>query len=163
MPTTTRNSIKRDALRRLGRRAMSCGKLRDALVKRWSDVDEVNEVIAELERAGLLNDRKFAQEAIRQELAKSPAANRALVRRLKLLGVDETIAREEVELATEDRDLRGDARAFAERRLRAMSPKLTDEAKVRRLSAALARRGFDYELIRDITSGLLNEHAHEDY
>lgn len=163
MPADTRTSIKKDALRRLGRRAMSCAKLRDALVKRWSEPDTVNEVVAELERAGLLNDRAFAQEAIRQELRKSPAANRALVRRLKLLGVEESIAREEVELATADRNVRAEAHDFAERRLRAMSPKLTDEAKARRLSAALARRGFDYDMIRELTSSLLNAAAHEEF
>lgn len=142
------DAIKRDALRRLGRRAMSRAKLREALVRRWKDEDAVGAVVAELEQAGMLNDRAFAQEAIRQELRKSPAAPRALTHRLLTLGVESDIARDEVERAFADRDLRADAIEFAQKRLRRMGRSLSDDAKARRLAGAMARRGFDSDHIR---------------
>lgn len=129
---------------------MSRAKLTDALMRRWNDAEAVQHVIQQLAKARILDDAAFAQEAIRQELAKSPAAPPALVRRLATLGVDESIARREVDRALTDRDEKDDIRALARKRLNAMSPNLSPEAKARRLAGALARRGFDAELVHDV-------------
>ncbi len=139
--------IRRDALARLARRPLSRSRLADALLKRWKDADAVARTIGALAGAGLIDDRAFADEAVRQIRARGPLAPRALVLRLVKLGVPRALAEERIAAATADDDPADGARALAEQRLSRMPETLPTETKRRRIAGLLARRGYDAEAI----------------
>lgn len=155
--TASIDRIRRDALDRLSRRPMSRSRLADALTRRWKNEPGVRDVIARLERAGLLDDRAFAAEAIRQELARAPAGAELLVQRLLGLGVDEELARDQAARTLEGSDPRADARTLAESRLRSIPARLPRPDRARRLGAVLARRGFDMDTIEEVVRALLGD------
>lgn len=146
--------VRRDALARLGRRPLSRARLTDALVTRWKDAEAVSRTIDALADAGLLDDRAYADEAIRQLRLKGPIAPRALKHKLLRLGVPSGVADESISAATADDDPAADARSLAERRLARMPTSLPTETKRRRVAGLLARRGFDAEAIAAALSGL---------
>ncbi len=139
--------VRRDALDRLARRPLSRSRLADALLKRWKDADAVSRTIDALAGAGLIDDRAFADEAVRQIRARGPLAGRAIVQRLVKLGVPRALAEERVAVAASDDDPAEDARALAAQRLSRMSVSLPTETKRRRIAGLLARRGYDAETI----------------
>lgn len=149
------DAIRRDALRRLGRRPMSRAKLLEALTRRWKDADAAESVVSQLEAAGLIDDRAFAQEVIRQEFCKGPAAAPALSRRLMTLGVDESLAIAEAEHAVAGANLEDDALRYGASLIASMPADAPDEAKARRLARSLARRGFDDDVIQSVIERLL--------
>jgi len=149
--------IRRDALARLAKRPMSRTRLSAGLVKRWSDSGAVESVVAGLTRAGLLDDRAFADEAIRQALAKEPAAEAMLVHRLLALGVDESLARDRAAAALAGRDPLADARDLARATYASYPASTPHTTRLRRTAGLLARRGFDEDAIESALAKLLGE------
>ncbi|RMH26002.1 MAG: recombinase RecA [Planctomycetota bacterium] len=153
-PADQAGRVRRDALARLARRPMSRARLAAALIARWGDERAVSEVLDSLARAGLIDDRAFADEAIRQALAEAPAAEAYLVARLVGLGVDEALARQRAAAALANHDEDADARALARECLARAPESLPIEARLRRVAGRLARRGYDEETVRSALDGL---------
>jgi len=143
--------VRRDALRRLERRAMSRRRLADKLRQKGYADDTIAAVLDRLEQVGLLNDLDFGRALIREITRVKPAGPRLLRDRLFKAGLAEsTIAQllAEVEPSNEAGTIE-QAVTLARRRLATMSG-LDAPTRRRRLWGVLARRGFDPDTIEQV-------------
>lgn len=153
-------------MRLLAVRRRSAGELRTRLEDREVPADEAHEVLARIERAGLVDDRAFAQEWIAQRRRRKGLSDRALReeltrRQVSAADADAAFAalqgtgplEEDPQLAEEER-----CRALVRERLRreghgpAADPREWDRV-ARRLDGYLRRRGYEGSLaVRVISS-----------
>jgi SOS response regulatory protein OraA/RecX len=87
---------------------------------------------------------------------KEPAAEPLLRQKLAARGIDEATAGAAVQETLDGVDLEAAAEAAARRRLTTLA-RLTPEAALRRTAAALARRGFDEDLVASVVERLARE------
>jgi regulatory protein len=133
------------ALRLLGLRPRSERELRSYFDRHRFAPEIQEKVLARLGELGLVDDRAFARMWVEDRQAFRPRSARALKAELRQKGVEA----EAVEAALEganDEQAAYQAALKAARRLRG----LPREIFRRRLGSALARRGFDYEVIKPI-------------
>lgn len=171
----------RAATRRLARRAMSTGMIRQKLrtpprPKRTKAGDTrpprepdprtpdhvIDQVLQRLDELGLMDDRAFGQALIR-ELTRSKAAGPMLLRqKLYAKGIDRKLIDELVAEATSDPDQQADgATDFARKKIRSMLH-LEPDVIQRRLYGQLARRGFTPDAIRAAMDTVRKENPQED-
>src|SRR5436190_3519615 len=115
--------------------------------------EEIEEALEGLERAGLIDDARFAQELVRDQSVRRRASTRAIRGALWEKGItgdlaDEALARvgDETERAT----------ALAQSRAARLSG-LPPDAAYRRLYGVLARRGYPPSVARDAARTALAE------
>ena len=140
------------AVRFLGVRPRSIAEVRRNLTEKETAPAMIDEVITRLEAHGYVDDLAFAQFWISNRQQFRPRSSRALRFELREKGVpnnilDEVLAQfdgiEAAYQAARDKARRYsnlDARAFREK-----------------IGAFLARRGFDYATVREVTDRLINE------
>ncbi len=140
------------ALRRLETRPRSEQEIARALAGKKFPEEVVTQVVTRLRDANLLSDRDFAKFWVENREGFKPRSARALKYELRQKGVpNDEIKRAVKNLDEEERALRA-ARPKAERW------KGLDAAEFKtKLSAFLARRGFDYQVTRSAVSKLWNE------
>lgn len=148
------SSAKDRALRLLGVRSRSREELRRRLVRAGFPEDEIAEALEDLERVGLLDDERFADEVVRWRLSRQGYGHRAALDTLRKAGVDRVVAERAVaEAGWEDEEAR--AEDVARSRLGRLQG-LPDDAAYRRLMGFLLRRGFDPEVARTVCGRLLD-------
>jgi regulatory protein len=151
-PKKPRGSAKDRALLLLSVRWRSRQELRRRLRMAGFDEDEVDRALEDLEQVGLVEDRRFADELVRDQ-ARRLSGNRAIRSNLLQKGV----AREIVDAALEEADGEDErARELAVRRaerLRGVEP----EAAFRRLYGLLLRRGYGSGVARDASRAALQD------
>ena len=128
------------ALEMLSRRPYSRRELKDKLLRRGTDEQSVDECIAWLDEHGFLDDGEYAGAVARHYSAKGYGAGR-VKSELRRRGIERELADEtlaELPENTEKID------AYIARRL--SDPK--DRDSVRKIVAALFRRGYSWEEIR---------------
>ena len=128
------------ALEMLSRRPYSRRELKDKLLRRGTDEQSVDECIAWLDEHGFLDDGEYAGAVARHYSAKGYGAGR-VKSELRRRGIERELADEtlaELPENTEKID------AYIARRLD--DPK--DRDSVRKIGAALFRRGYSWEEIR---------------
>ncbi len=137
------------ALNLLSARAYTTRNLRRKLTLREYDAEQISAAVERLERAGLLDDEKYAREFARQRLTVGGSSVRRVKQDLQRKGVtagaigvaiDDVLEQEAVDV---DRSL--DA---AVRKKLATLRDVDDATRRRRLFAYLARRGFEIEDIQ---------------
>jgi regulatory protein len=131
------------ANRFLAHRPRSSAEVRSRLRRERFDPEVIDACLEELERQGLLDDRRFAAMWVENRVTFSPRSTRSLEQELRQKGIDRGLAEETVA----DTDTGGDADLALQagrRRLHAMS-RLDEETFKRRMGGFLARRGFNYE------------------
>ena len=135
-------------------RSHSKRDLRRRLLLKQHRSEAVDQAIARLEWAGVVDDRRFAETFARARVARGRGPSRVL-RDLLAQGLDRRLAEQAVAraLAEEGMDPRQAARATAERRLKQLGA-LPPAAKRRRLMAYLVRRGFGGPETRDLVREL---------
>lgn len=141
MPT----SAKDRALRLLGVRSRSREELRRRLAKAGFPGDEIAAVLDDLERVGLLDDERFAEEVVRDRMGRRGFGPRGALEALRQLGVLRDVAERAVEGWGGDEEAR--AEEVARARLQRLSS-LTPEVAARRLVDFLLRRGFEPDVAR---------------
>lgn len=130
----------------LSYRPRSEAELYQYLLGRCSCSEDVADIVVQrLSRAGFIDDTAFAQYWVENRTAFRPRGQRALVYELRQKGVSADI----VEAALMDFDEREAAWAVAEEQARKLEHLQADKFR-KRLSGRLARRGFSYDLIREI-------------
>lgn len=117
--------------------------------KRDLPPDVLDEVVARLQRAGLLDDAEFAQYWVSNRQQFKPRSKRAL--RYELLGKGIQDADIESALAALDED---DAAMRAAQKRVSRLAGLDKQTFTKRLGDFLARRGFDYEVSRAVVNQL---------
>ena len=147
----------RTAVRLLAARMRSRSGLIQALTRRGHDRTTASACADEHARRGAVDDARFAEVVVRNELARKPAGRRLLEAKLRTKGVSGEAAGRAVEDALADRDELEDARAFARGSMRSFRSGADPDAVRRRLSGRLARRGFSGEVVRRVVDELLRE------
>lgn len=137
---------KRIALRLLGVRAWSRAEMLTRLARRGSDQASALAAVGELERAGLMGDARYAEERVRSELAKRPAADVLLEHILTSRGVAASLATSIAQKITHGQSESARAIELVRTSMRDASLRKNPLAERRRLGSLLARRGFDAEI-----------------
>ncbi|MCD6345744.1 MAG: RecX family transcriptional regulator [Anaerolineae bacterium] len=128
-------------------RPRSEAELRRYLRKHQFSVPVVDEVLERLKRAELVNDETFTSFWVENRTRFRPRGRRALVQELRQKGVPAPFI--DTALATYDEEKAAERCAHQQaRRLMHLPPQQFQK----RLSQRLARRGFPYEIIRDIVA-----------
>lgn len=116
----------------------------------------IQAIIADLTAAGALNDRQFAVLWARSR-AHHLRGSRRIAQELQQHGVAEPLIDETMRVLAREHDEASAARAFVERRLPRyhLEP---PQARWRKLSQQLARRGFSSDIIEDALHQCLPSH-----
>ena len=134
-------SLARDrALELISRRLMSQKEVRDKLLQKGVDVDAADYSVSWLSGHGFLNDESYAAAIARHYAAKGYGAGRVRSE-LSRRGVDRELWDEAVEHMPETD---GKLEKFISARLKDPA----DRDQIRKVSAALFRRGYSWEQIR---------------
>lgn len=136
----------RSALRMLSHRALTRVEVAVRLTRRNLLPDIVERVLADLTAHGWLDDEQVARDAVSSLASRRPMARTGLSARLTARGIDAEVAERAVRDAVATGQERQSAIEFARTRQRGLS-RLTPSARMRRVAAALARRGFDEDTI----------------
>lgn len=140
----------------LSYRPRSAWEVRQYLQKR--DLDEAAQaaVLARLTRAGLVNDREFAQFWVENRTVHRPRGRVALRAELRQKGIATDVA----ESAVADVDEDAAALVVAEARVGRLS-QLDRQTFYQRMYGYLQRRGFSYDVCRRVTDRLWQRVAAE--
>jgi regulatory protein len=140
------------ALRFLASRPRSEAEVRRRLARAALSAQQIDSVLAQLRRAGLIDDDAFAAYWVDQRRAFRPRGARLLKAELRAHGVAADLAAQHA--ASEDDE--DDACRAARKKARQLAT--ADEATFRtRLAQFLARRGFDWDTITPTVDRLLRE------
>ncbi len=140
------------ALRFLERRAYSTEEIRQRLARNGYEAAAIEQTIARLTRAGLLDDAAYARQVARSKLVGARFGARRVRQELARRGVPRQLIGAAVEEVTQDEEVDSSAQAIevARRRSRDLAG-LDPVVQRRRLYAYLARRGFGPD---DITAAV---------
>ncbi len=138
--STSKALDRQKALEMLSRRPYSRRELKDKLLRRGTDEQSVEDCIAWLDEHGFLDDGEYAGAVARHYTAKGYGAGR-VKSELRRRGIERELADETLEALPESTEK---IDAYIARRLN--DPK--DRDSVRKIGAALFRRGYSWEEIR---------------
>jgi regulatory protein len=125
-------------------------ELDQRLRKKGYSHEIVERVIGKLGQLGLIDDSRFAEAFVATKIASKPVGRRELERGLREKGVAKETVEKAISLVRDDDTQLSLALAAAESRMRSL--KRFDSAKRReKLAAFLARRGFDWDIIKKVT------------
>lgn len=143
------------AARLLAQRERSTGELLARLKRRGIKPERADRLVAELACRGDVNDERFANLLARSIARDKPVGPRLIRAKLREKRIDRATAERAADDALAGRDPREDALTLARARLRVMPAGLDDQARARRLTALLARRGFDEDTAEHAVQALL--------
>ena len=132
------------ALRLLSYRPRASAEVRRNLEKHAMPAEVIEDVLARLQRAGLLDDSRFAQAWVDNRSEFRPRGRRALAVEMRQRGLDD----ESIQQALAEVDEEALADQAASKQSRRLAG-LDETAFKHKLSGFLARRGFGYAVIRD--------------
>ena len=133
------------ALNALAVRAKSRGELAAQLKRRGIPLDVANDVLDRLERSKLINDLDFARAWSRSRLSSKKISKRVLAQELRKKEVADdliAIALDEISV-DEEYDA---ALQLGQRKARSLA-NYEEEVRERRITSALARKGYNYSVI----------------
>jgi regulatory protein len=146
------------AMRALDQRMQSSKELRTRLMRKGFEPAAIDAALVKLTEWGYLNDERFAELWIENRLAHRPRGKRMLEQELRQKGIDREIVQDTV--ASMEIDDRAAALELATKRLNSVRGLPPDEQK-KKLTGILARRGFDYGVIRATLEDVLGEQIDE--
>lgn len=142
------------AMRALDQRMQTGKELRTRLLRKGFETETIDAALAKLAEYGYLNDERFAELWIENRLAHRPRGKRMLEQELRQKGVDRQIVDDTV--ASMEIDDRAAALELASKRLKSVQGLPIEEQK-KKLTGILARKGFDYGVIRTTLDRVLGE------
>ena len=139
------------ALRLINYRDRTSCEIRRRLI--GSDFPEkaVEEVVDQLSRAGLLDDRKFSRDWVKSRTASKPMGKLRLTHELRSRGVEPKLVEEALESLDNETE-RQLAHSLASRKLDKMDA--GDPSTKTRLVSFLRRRGFGWETASEVVDSL---------
>jgi regulatory protein len=132
------------AFQLLGYRARSESEIRERLLKRGFETQEIERVILQLRHSGRLDDMAFARSWQEDRNTFRPRSQRVLKMELKRKGVEAEV----INAVVADTDETANARRVAMSKARTI-PVSDYQVFRRRLGAYLQRRGFEFTVIND--------------
>jgi regulatory protein len=140
------------ALRYLDYRPRSRAEVRKNLEKHAIPPDVINDVFKRLERSGLVNDERFAQDWVQNRSDFRPRSRRALAYELHQRGLTESAIQKALE-GLDEEVLAYQAAVKQSRRYEGLE--MRDFRN--KLGSYLARRGFSYEIIKTVVARVWDE------
>ena len=135
-------------------RSRSRAELRRRLVQAGFELSEVESVLDDLERVGLVDGGRFARQLVRDRVVTRLAGRRAIRADLQRSGVRPDLA--DAALDEIDEDEAGRARALAVKRASRLKD-LPPETAYRRLYSLLLRRGYSHNTAAAACADALGE------
>lgn len=136
----------------LARRPYSIAEIRHSLESKHVDPQTSEEVFARLTRLGYVDDRAFALYWIENRERFRPRGPRALRYELRQKGV----AADLIEAVLEELDVHDSAYRAAQEPLRRLRKPNKQDFR-NKVGAFLVRRGFEYEIVREVVEQLIRE------
>jgi len=140
---------KNAAYRFLTYRSRSRAEIEEKLRDKEFDNAIIGAVLADLARLGYVNDLQFAREWTRGRIRHQGFGRRRIGQELKNKGVDREIIRAVFAEVFSDETEIETAKQVAEKKLNTMRS-VDRMARRRRLAGFLERKGFSFEIIRDV-------------
>lgn len=144
----------RAGIRILTKRAKSGKELGRKLKQYGYEPDAIEWTIHRLTELQVLDDENYARMVVRSQLARKPAGRRLLEGKLREKGIETNLISLVLDEALEDRDTLEDARKLAQAAARSISDRHEPDVRKRRITGRLARRGFDFDIIRKVIDEL---------
>lgn len=145
---------KEQAVGLISRRPRSVAEIARYLNQKGYDAAAVDTIVADLQRVDLLNDDAFARYWVEQRETFRPRSHLALRQELMQKGV----ARDLITLVLADVDEETAAYRAAEPKARQWA-RLPEQAFQQKLGQFLLRRGFQYDIIKQVTNNLWRDLA----
>lgn len=142
------------ALNFLSYRPRSESEVRRNLLRKKTPPSLVDQVLERLKSSGLVDDTAFARYWAENRETFSPRGQRLIKAELRQKGVGQETIQETIDAGEMDEE--GGAYRVAQKKARSLRG-LDRQVFWQRLSGHLARRGFDYEVIREVVSRLWRE------
>jgi regulatory protein len=142
------------ALSLLSYRPRSESEVRGRLRRKQVEAEAIDSAVERLKRAGLLDDLEFARYWIENRLRFRPRGARALRHELRARGVPHPVISEALE-GYDEQAAAEKAALDGARRLAHLDP----QGFRRRLGAYLARRGFNYAIVKPLVQDMLEQQA----
>jgi regulatory protein len=148
-PNKRKRSTYERALDMLEARARGVAELRRLLIKKGEPEPDVDDAIARLRAAGVLDDANFARQLTRSKALGAGLSRRRIQQELSKRGVAREISDDAIEQVFDEEGVDEDAsiERVARKKMR-MLTKVDSQTRKRRLYAFLARRGYDADDIQ---------------
>ncbi|MGD2050473.1 MAG: RecX family transcriptional regulator [Chloroflexota bacterium] len=147
---------KASAYRYLSYRPRSIAELKRQLGNKGFNEDTIDQVVDRLSELELIDDLAFARYWVEQRETFKPRGRRALRYELYQKGID----REIVDIVVADVDETESAKNAARKKAR-LWRELPEDQFYEKLSNYLGRRGFPYEIVRNVTQELWSSINHD--
>lgn len=151
-----KKSAKEQALRLLAYRARSEKEMGDRLQKKGYDSDISTWVVAELKRLNFLSDQQFALAFVRDKMITKPMGPYLIRLELKRKGVTDSFIQAAIEDAYRDKPPLEIATALGRKKF-SQQPTLPLIKRKQRTGDFLTRRGFSWDIVREVLEQLENE------
>ena len=147
--TDLEEKAKNVAIRFIEYRPRSISETRQHLQKKEYPEDVIERVLDRLAAVDLLNDTAFARYWVEQREAFKPRSRMALQQELRQKGIDRAV----IETAVAELDELAAATQAAQAKARRWRT-LPEQEFNKKLAGFLQRRGFNYEIVREVTEAL---------
>ena len=126
-------------------RAKSRGELAAQLKRRGIPLDVAEDVLDRLARSGLINDLDFARQWSRSRLSSKKISKRVLAQELRKKEVADDLIAVALDEISVDEEYEA-ALQLGERKARSLA-NYAEDVRERRITSALARKGYNYSII----------------
>jgi len=141
------------AYRLLSYRPRTCKELSLRLEQKGYLAETIRDIIELLTEKRYLDDVAFARFWVNSRLAVKPIGKKLLILELRKKGVKLSVIEQVLDQFEDEYNELELARSLAEKRLEILrkNPKLEEKTIMKRLYDYLGRRGFSYEIIKEVT------------
>ena len=140
----------------LAKRMYTKKEIQNKLQSKKYSLKVIQNILSLMEEYRYLNDKLFAEEWVESRIRSKPKGKIALKRELMQKGIDESTIEQVLESKLDESKLSESALELARHRVKYYSK---DDALTtkRKLMDFLLRRGFDYEIINDVISKVIDK------
>ena len=139
------------AIRFLGYRARTEKEVKDKLLVKEFDEKVIKKTIGKLKEMDYLSDIEFTQAWVKDRINIKPEGKKLLQIELRQKGIEEKMAKEQLEKLVDDKTETTMAKKALNKALKQYN-KLPSREKRQKITAYLARRGFDWQTINMLLS-----------
>jgi regulatory protein len=133
------------ALRLMGRRDYSCQELRQKLAEKGFPAGEVDGVVGDFERRGLLDDLKLAQRLAQYYSRDKLWGPQKVLAKLSQRGIPPRVGKDLVEQESADGTAQDRLKKALDLKLKKTTPHILSPGEKRRLADYLRQRGYGWE------------------
>lgn len=137
------------AIRFLGYRARTEKEVKDKLLAKEFDEKVIKKTIGKLKEMGYLSDIEFTQSWVKDRINTKPEGKKLLQIELRQKGIEDKMAKEQLEKLVDEKTEEVMAKKALNKALKQYN-KLPSREKKQKITAYLARRGFDWQLIKEL-------------